>query len=84
MSNVTLPAVVLQTYSASTEGIVLTALPTAPFCCHEDLLTMSREKLEDVVHALNEKLPRRMRIGMAGAIAGMSDADIRRKIEVLV
>ncbi|KAI5987880.1 hypothetical protein EDD15DRAFT_2107878, partial [Pisolithus albus] len=57
--------VVLQTYSASTEGIVLTALPTAPFCCHEDLLTMSREKLEDVVHALNEKLPRRMRIGVA-------------------
>ncbi|KAI5987188.1 hypothetical protein EDD15DRAFT_2174020, partial [Pisolithus albus] len=64
-SNVSLPAVVLQTYSASTEGIVLTALPTAPFCCHEDLLTMSREKLEDVVHALNEKLPRRMRIGVA-------------------
>ncbi|KAI6106124.1 hypothetical protein EV401DRAFT_2242089 [Pisolithus croceorrhizus] len=100
-SNVTLPAVVLQTYSTSTEGIVLTALPSAPFCCHEDLLTMSREKLEDVVRALNEKLPRRMRIGVAverkdqwvgsnddedlkGAIAGMSDAEIRRKIEVLV
>ncbi|KAI6133925.1 hypothetical protein EV401DRAFT_1910425, partial [Pisolithus croceorrhizus] len=100
-SNVTLPAVVLQTYSTSTEGIVLTALPTAPFCCHEDLLMMSREKLEDVVRALNEKLPRRMRIGVtvergdqwAGgnddeevkrAIAGMSDAEVRRKIEVLV
>ncbi|KAI6097837.1 hypothetical protein EDD16DRAFT_1442908, partial [Pisolithus croceorrhizus] len=79
-----LPTVVLQTYSTSTEGIVLTALPSAPFCCHEDLLTMSRAKLEDVVRALNEKLPRRMRIGVAGAIAGMSDAEIRRKIEVLV
>ncbi|KAI6040490.1 hypothetical protein EDC04DRAFT_2509074, partial [Pisolithus marmoratus] len=55
--------VVLQTYSASTEGIVLTTLPTAPFCCHEDLLTMPREKLEDVVRALNERLPRRMQIG---------------------
>ncbi|KAI6133921.1 hypothetical protein EV401DRAFT_1910345, partial [Pisolithus croceorrhizus] len=98
-SNVVLPAVVLQTYSTSTEGIVLTALPTAPFCCHEDLLTMSRERLEDVVRALNEKLPRRMRIGGAveggdvwvgddedikDGIAGMSDAEIRKKIEVLV
>ncbi|KIM65699.1 hypothetical protein SCLCIDRAFT_50061, partial [Scleroderma citrinum Foug A] len=57
-----LPAIVLQTYSASTEGIILTALPTAPFCCHEDLLTMPRERLEGVVRTLNEKLPRRMRI----------------------
>ncbi|KAI6156762.1 hypothetical protein BKA82DRAFT_106849, partial [Pisolithus tinctorius] len=61
-SNITLPGVILQTYSASTEGIVLTALSAAPFCCHEDLLTMSREKLEGVVRALNEKLPQRMRI----------------------
>lgn len=61
---------------------------------------MSREKLEGVVRALNEKLPQRMRIGAAAergdqsvsdedediesAIAGMSDAEIRRRIEVLV
>ncbi|KAI6139143.1 hypothetical protein EDD17DRAFT_1881402, partial [Pisolithus thermaeus] len=92
--------VVLQTYSiVSTEGIVPTTLSTAPFCCHEDLLAMSRQNLEDV-QTVNEKLPRRMRIGVAveredhwvadndedikGAIAGMSDAEIRRRIEVLV
>ncbi|KAI6105001.1 hypothetical protein EDD16DRAFT_1442346, partial [Pisolithus croceorrhizus] len=63
--------------------IVPTTLSTAPFCCHEDLLAMSRQNLEDV-QTVNEKLPRRMRIGVAGAIAGMSDAEIRRRIEVLV
>ncbi|KIJ60869.1 hypothetical protein HYDPIDRAFT_72301, partial [Hydnomerulius pinastri MD-312] len=57
-----LPAVVLQTYSVSTDSIILTALPTMPFCCHEDLLTMSRGQLVGVVRALNEWLPRRMRI----------------------
>ncbi|KAL4063893.1 hypothetical protein J3A83DRAFT_4081572, partial [Scleroderma citrinum] len=56
------PTVILQTYSASTDGIVLSAFPSAPFCCHEDLLTMPREQLEAVVRALNEKLPRRMQI----------------------
>ncbi|KAI6106132.1 hypothetical protein EV401DRAFT_2010906 [Pisolithus croceorrhizus] len=50
-SDVTLPAVVLQTYSTPTEDIVLTTL---------DLLT-----LEDVVRALDEKLPRRMSISVA-------------------
>ncbi|KAI9457157.1 hypothetical protein HD554DRAFT_2004082, partial [Boletus coccyginus] len=54
--------VVLQTYSVSTDSIVLTALPSVPFCCHEDLLTMSRAQLEAVVRALNARLPRRMRI----------------------
>ncbi|KAH0828830.1 hypothetical protein J3R83DRAFT_3299 [Lanmaoa asiatica] len=62
-STPSLPAVVLQTYSLSTDSIVLTALPSVPFCCHEDLLTMSRAQLEAVVRALNARLPRRMRIG---------------------
>ncbi|KIJ16026.1 hypothetical protein PAXINDRAFT_36206, partial [Paxillus involutus ATCC 200175] len=60
--NSLLHPVVLQTYSVSTDSIVLTALSTVPFCCHEDLLTMSRAQLEGVVRALNERLPRRMRI----------------------
>ncbi|KAG9309707.1 hypothetical protein JVU11DRAFT_10383 [Chiua virens] len=51
-----LPAVVLQTYSVSTDSIVLTSLPSVPFCCHEDLLTMSRTQLEGVVRALNARL----------------------------
>ena len=62
-STPSLPAVVLQTYSVSTDSIVLTALPSVPFCCHEDLLTMSRPQLEGVVRALNARLPSRMRIG---------------------
>ena len=66
-----LPAIVLQTYSASTEGIVLTALPAAPFCCHEDLLTMPRDQLEGVVRAFNEKLPRRMQISLDDGVGWM-------------
>ncbi|KAI6106139.1 hypothetical protein EDD16DRAFT_1521039 [Pisolithus croceorrhizus] len=87
--NVTLPAVLLQTYSTSTEGIVLTDLPAAPFYCHEDPLVMSCEKLEDV-RTVNEKLPREDHwVGddnedIKVAIAGIPDAEIRRRIEVLV
>ncbi|KAH7889146.1 hypothetical protein F5I97DRAFT_1779833, partial [Phlebopus sp. FC_14] len=63
-SHAPLPSVILQTYSISTDSIVLTALPAAPFCCHEDLLTMPHRQLEAVVRALNEHLPRRLRIGI--------------------
>ncbi|KAG6328842.1 hypothetical protein ID866_10247, partial [Astraeus odoratus] len=70
-----LPTVVLQTYSASTESIVLTALPTVPFRSYGDLLAMPREQLEDVVRVLNEKLPRHMRIGLRDAIGSMPDGD---------
>ncbi|KAG6369282.1 hypothetical protein JVT61DRAFT_15493 [Boletus reticuloceps] len=98
-STPSLPAVVLQTYSVSTDSIVLTALPSVPFCCHEDLLTMTRAQLEAVVRALNARLPRRMRIGPEDdfwndtgeyddddddGVSRMSEAELKRRVEEMV
>ncbi|KAF9458417.1 hypothetical protein BDZ94DRAFT_1173675, partial [Collybia nuda] len=49
--------VALQNEDIAENAIVITALDNIPFCCHEDLVTMSREKLVDVAMALNAKLP---------------------------
>lgn len=46
----------------SEDAVVITALDDIPFCCHEDLLTMPRDKLIDVAHSLNAKLPSAMAI----------------------
>ncbi|KAG8221382.1 hypothetical protein J3R82DRAFT_1558 [Butyriboletus roseoflavus] len=80
-STPSLPAVVLQTYSLSTDSIVLTALPSVPFCCHEDLLTMSRAQLESVVRALNMRLPRRMQIGPEDEFWQNNDQDLTRECD---
>lgn len=49
--------VALQNEDTVENAVIITALDNAPFCCHEDLVTMSREKLVDVALALNAKLP---------------------------
>ncbi|KAG6816698.1 hypothetical protein H0H93_007825 [Arthromyces matolae] len=46
----------------SSDAIIITTLSTIPFCCHEDLLTMSLDQLVRVARALNERLPRALAI----------------------
>ncbi|KAF5369339.1 hypothetical protein D9758_002509 [Tetrapyrgos nigripes] len=59
-----LPAALLQNHDASPEidAIVITSLSILPFCCHEDLCSMSKSQLVSVAERLNERLPRAMRI----------------------
>ncbi len=39
------------------DAIVISTLPHYPFCCHEDLVTMSRSQLLRVVDSFNSRLP---------------------------
>ena len=74
--------VALQNDDADDEdAVIITALNVIPFCCHADLLTMSREALVRVAETLNEKLPLSMRIDTS---TSRSDAFIRNSIELLV
>lgn len=75
------PRIALQHEDCSEDAIVITALDKIPFCCHEDLLTMSREKLQEVAASLNAKLPESMRIDVAPL---RTDREIRKDIEVAV
>ena len=63
------------------ETIIITALETVPFCCHEDLLTMTRPQLLAVVSALNTKLPGALRIDIKPS---STDSFIRNAIELIV
>lgn len=63
------------------DTIIITALSTIPFCCHEDLLTMTREQLISAALSLNVKLPMVLRIDVSHT---RSDAFIRRSIEFVV
>ncbi|KAJ7074405.1 hypothetical protein C8F01DRAFT_970787 [Mycena amicta] len=54
----------LQNEDFAEDAVVITALSTLPFCCHEDLLTMSRAALITVAESLNEKLPPALRISV--------------------
>ncbi|OJA15483.1 hypothetical protein AZE42_06352 [Rhizopogon vesiculosus] len=76
-----LPAVALQTPSLSTDSIIITSLRRAPFCCHEDLVTMARPELVRVAQSINGRLPKALQIACGD---DLHDADIRRAIEVLV
>ncbi|KAF5372343.1 hypothetical protein D9615_009301 [Tricholomella constricta] len=38
------------------DAVVITTPDDIPFCCHEDLITMSRDKLISVARSLNAKL----------------------------
>ncbi len=62
-------------------AIVITTLDTVPFCCHEDLLTMSRSQLVQVATTLNARLPALLRIDTS---LNRSDSFIRNSIEVIV
>ncbi|KAL0581261.1 hypothetical protein V5O48_000744 [Marasmius crinis-equi] len=71
--------VALQNDDDEVDAVVITALDTIPFCCHEDLLAMSRAQLVATAHTLNAKLPTILHID-----TGNTDKFIRNSIEVLV
>ncbi|KAJ3757619.1 hypothetical protein EV361DRAFT_773557, partial [Lentinula raphanica] len=73
--------VALQNVDDTYNAVVITALEDIPFCCHEDLLTMSRAQLIAVAQSLNAKLPAVMRIDTSDQ---RTDVFIRKSIEVLV
>ncbi|KAF8066546.1 hypothetical protein FPV67DRAFT_1390586, partial [Lyophyllum atratum] len=44
------------------DAVIITAFDDILFCCHEDLITMSRAQLIDVALSVNAKLPTVMAI----------------------
>lgn len=73
--------VALQNDDLTENAVVITALSTLPFCCHEDLLTMPRSALIGVAESLNAKLPAVLHISSNRAC---TDAAIRNEIEFVV
>lgn len=73
--------VALQNDDLSEDAVVITALNVIPFCCHADLVTMSRTQLLSVAATLNAKLPLAMQIDTNPF---RPDVCIRHSIEVLV
>lgn len=71
----------LQNDDVAEDAVVITALTALPFCCHEDLLTMSRTALVGVCQALNAHLPAVLRITLHHT---RTDAAIRHEIEFVV
>ncbi|KAJ7702453.1 hypothetical protein B0H17DRAFT_147400 [Mycena rosella] len=71
----------LQNDDLAEDAVIITALSTLPFCCHEDLLTMSRTALVGVAESLNVKLPAVLRISVSRT---RTDAAIRNEIEFVV
>ena len=65
----------------SFDAVVVTTLPCYPFCCHEDLLTMSRQQLVEVAALFNSRLPSSRQIEVSDAA---TNAHIRHSIETLV
>ncbi|KAJ7105753.1 hypothetical protein C8R43DRAFT_1140727 [Mycena crocata] len=79
--NHTRACMALQNDDLTEDAVVITALSTLPFCCHEDLLTMSRSALVGVAESLNAKLPAILRISVNRT---RTDAAIRNEIECVV
>lgn len=77
------PKVALQSSDPTefSDVVIITALSTIPFCCHEDLLTMSREQLINVALSLNAKLPAALNIDVGPA---RTNNFIRNSIEMVV
>ena len=73
--------IALQQYDQSFDAIVITTLLSYPFCCHKDLLTMSRSQLLQAAVMFNSRLPRCSQIVLSD---GIPDALIRHSIEKLV
>ncbi|KAG7095029.1 hypothetical protein E1B28_005820 [Marasmius oreades] len=71
--------IALQNEDDEEEAVIITTLDTVPFCCHEDLLTMSRHHLIGVARILNARLPKAFRINTDN-----TDSFIRNSIEILV
>lgn len=73
--------VALQNDDVEEDAVVITALKVVPFCCHADLLLMSRVELVRVADNLNAKLPVAMRIDTS---SNRTDHFIRTSIELIV
>lgn len=71
----------IQQYDQDHDAIVVSTLPCYPFCCHEDLLMMSRPRLLQTAYLFNSCLPFTARFT---DLELSSDAHIRRRIEALV
>ena len=63
------------------DAIVISTLPHYPFCCHEDLVTMSRSRLLRVVDLFNSRLPLNAQIVI---LESSSSSYIRHCIENIV
>jgi len=63
------------------DAIVISTLPHYPFCCHEDLVTMSRSRLLRVVDLFNSRLPLNAQIV---TLESSSSSYIRNCIENIV
>jgi len=61
--------------------IVVSALASAPFCCHADLLSMGTIQLTAVARVLNDALPPSLHINIG---AGRKPGEIRAEIEAIV
>ena len=75
------PVLALQNEDILNDAIVITTLPCYPFCCHEDLIMMSRQQLVEVALTLNAHLPLVMQIEISEAL---TDAHIRHSIETVI
>ena len=75
------PRIALQNIDFAEDAVVITALDTVPFCCHEDLLSMSRSQMVSAAQSLNQKLPFVLHIDTSDA---RSDSFIRNSIELVV
>lgn len=73
--------IALQNEDRDEDAVVITSLNVIPFCCHADLLTMSRAELVVVADTLNARLPRILSIDVGRS---RSAAYIRKSIELLV
>lgn len=81
-ANIRLPArVAFQNLDTAEDAVVITALDAAPFCCHEELVMMSRAQLVAVAQVLNEKLPAAMALDVG---PGCPTNCIRSAIELIV
>jgi hypothetical protein len=75
------PCMALQNSDHSIDAVVISTLLKLPFCCHEDLLTMSPSRIVEVAQEMNERLPEALKIDLSQP---RDYGDIRRDVEVLV
>ncbi|KAG6827984.1 hypothetical protein H0H92_009748 [Tricholoma furcatifolium] len=74
-------SVALMNEDPALDALVVSTLSVAPFCCHEDLLTLPRDQLVDAARVLNERLPAALTIATDSTV---SNGQIRASIERIV
>ncbi|KAK1236553.1 hypothetical protein PQX77_000199 [Marasmius sp. AFHP31] len=73
--------IALQNEDPEIDAVVITALDSVPFCCHEELVGMTRDELVEAAEKMNEKLPGVLCVDVGRGVTGRG---IRNAIEVLV